>query len=262
MTALITYADGAHRENLIVALPRIRKWAKLFNVSVFPIIGGCPEAINGGSTCFKKIWALKEVMGYTGEPSPMQIEHGNIAPDELVIWMDCDTVFLDYKKADPAQLEKQLGQADICCMFHPSPDEAKARGQKRAWMNGGVFAFRNTQKMRDYWNRIWIEKAPYVDDEGFPADVAVICRAWYKRRWTKGTDEMALSRDVYNGILTASEMDKRWNICYETRPDPNTGLSDLDGAYILHWAWENDKEVVLRRQKTMIRQLESKPETR
>lgn len=254
MAAILLYADGAHRENLIAALPRIRKWAEKWRVSVFPIIGGCDGVPNGGADCFKKVWMLKEVMGYAGEPTPFQMSYGTIDPDELCIYVDCDIVLRDLN-VDPKEFEKYLDKADIACLFHPSVADAKRTGKRRIWMNGGVMAFRNTQKMRDYWNNIWVEKAPYCTDEGYPEEVAAIVREWYKRRWTKGTDEMRISKDVFEGKLTANELPIRFNVCWECPKDSN-GMSDEDSAFIIHWAWINDKSVVLRRQKSLTRKLE------
>lgn len=255
MAVLITFASGQHRECLLAMLPRLRKWAKLHNVGLFPIMADSPPITNGGASCYVKFWAIKEVLGYMGEPTPQQMEHGTIDQDELVIWLDCDTMPVNYKAASPALIEKALGDKDITSLLHPDEAGAKKMNCGRFFFNGGLFAFRNCQKMRDYFNAAWSEPATQLKD--LHPEVVATMQKWYMERWKIGTDEMKISRDIYEGRLTFAELDRKWNYCWECKRDPATGLNDMDDCYFYHYAWLEDKETAARRMKTLARKLEA-----
>lgn len=256
MASLITFASGQHRECLLTMLPRLRKWAKLHNVGLFPIIADSPPVVNGGAACMVKFYAIKEVLGYQGELTPQQMEHGAIDQNELVIWLDCDTVPVNTRAASPALIERTLGDKDITSLLHPDEPTAKKMGCGRHFFNGGLFAFRNNQKMRDYFNAAW--SAPTIQASDLSQDVASTMQKWYMERWKVGTDEMKISQDIYDGKLTFAELDRKWNHCWECKRDPVTGLSDIDACYFYHYAWLEDKETVVRRMKSLIHELESK----
>jgi hypothetical protein len=250
---LFMYGDGAHVECIHAGKENTHAWCKRWGVTPFIILGGAPLPVNGGDLCFKKIWAIKEILGFTNEPTPYQMEHGMIAEGDLCIYCDVDGVLTQHPLADPKRIEEALGKADITCLFHPSVEDAAKNGMKRCWMNLGFFAFRNTQKMRDYFQNAWYDKAPYIED--LTPEVAAVVRQWYLRRWTKGTDEMRISKDVNAGILTAAELDIRWNVCW---PLDRTKSTDEEACFFRHWAWEPDKNVVVRRMKEMLWTMKTK----
>lgn len=235
--------DGNHSLCLDSSRAWHESWLAPQGIRFLCIQQTTPKHPGGGDGCFKKIHALLGVMAGAIE-------------GELLVVADSDWVCTN-RKAELRALEDLLGDKDILCAFHPA--EHDAINGNRSWMNMGFFAVRNTKKMRQYFADVWTQ--PALGFKDLPKPVYEVVSKWYERRWTK-TDEMRVSTDVYNGVISAAELPILWNVCWKAdvnvTPDkrastPINGKSVQINGY--HWAYEPDKETVSRHMRRLINKL-------
>lgn len=239
---LLQYAEGSHCLCLDAARDWTRDWCKMHFLNYVAIRGGVPSHING-SGCFKKLYPLKEVLGYEGQdPSDLNAiqAQAGYKPEEgeLIIWADSDWLVVNRKKADPKQIQEILGDKDLACLYHPDSNGA--------WRNLGFFAFKNTPKMRAYLNALWDN--PAIEYADLPEPIIKQMKIWYMRRWKGPTDETQVSSDVLAGKITTVELPFMWNMCSPDMPRDSV----MRNALGYHETWVHDKEACARHMEEII----------